>query len=145
MHGIFRSALMTVMFLPLLTHGVGARELLDSNDAIVNTGHTLFQAHCAACHGEDARGGGVDTGFETARVADLTALAKKNDGVMPLWALYDVISGTELLPAHGASRQMPIWGQALQHTPGLSADNAAAVVRGRIFAIMAYLSTVQER
>ncbi|MGR8918392.1 MAG: c-type cytochrome [Gammaproteobacteria bacterium] len=128
----------------LLTSVADARELLGSDDAIVNTGHTLFQNYCADCHGADARGGGVDTGFETARVKDLTRLAERNGGTLPFWELYEVISGSELLPAHGASRHMPIWGQALQETPALAGDNAQSVVRGRILAIMAYLATVQE-
>lgn len=138
-----RAALTAAFAIFLLSTAATARDLLDSDDAIVNTGHTLFHNHCASCHGEDARGGGVDTGFETTLARDLTKLAERNGGTLPFWSLYEVISGSELLPAHGTSRHMPIWGLAMQETPGIDGDNAQSIVRGRILAIMAYLATVQ--
>ncbi len=110
--------------------------------AIVNTGNTLFQRYCADCHGADARGGTADTMLETRRTPDLTQIAARNDGNFPFWGLYDIISGSELLPAHG--RTMPVWGQALGQSPGTDEANSASVARGRILAIMAWLATIQE-
>ena len=116
--------------------------LLESDDAIVNTGHVLYQKHCAVCHGGDAAGGAADALVATVKTADLTTLAKDNDGVFPFWELYEIISGSELLPAHGG-RTMPLWHAELARAPGVDEADAASVVRGRILAIMAYLSTVQ--
>jgi hypothetical protein len=45
---------------------------------------------------------------------DLTMLAKKNNGVFPTNAAYEIIYGLKTLPAHG-TRDVPIWGY--QFTP----------------------------
>ena len=43
---------------PRPAHGRRRRDELPTYDkAIVNTGYTLFQVHCASCHGADGRGG----------------------------------------------------------------------------------------
>ena len=39
---------------------------------------------------------------------------------------------------------MPTWSRALAETPGIDDENSAAVVRGRILAIIAWLASVQE-
>ena len=49
--------------------------------------------------------------------ADLTQLAKHNDGQFPFWTVYRVIDGREEVKAHG-SRAMPIWGLWFQVTEG---------------------------
>jgi mono/diheme cytochrome c family protein len=119
-----------------------ATELPRGDDAIVNTGHTLFAVHCAACHGDDASGGAATTSTMTRPTPDLTRLAARNGGRFPFWGLYDVISGAELLPAH-ADRTMPLWSQALVPPHADDAGEGAAIARGRILAIMAYLATRQ--
>ena len=43
----------------------------------------LFRAHCAACHGSDAKGGGPMAPALKAKVPDLTVLAKRNGGQFP--------------------------------------------------------------
>ena len=40
--------------------------------------------------------------------ADLTMLAKRNDGVFPIAAVNEIIDGRTLIAAHGNS-EMPIW------------------------------------
>jgi len=120
-----------------------ATELPQSDNALLNSGETLYQVHCASCHGADARGGAAVGASQTVGTADLTRIAARNDGEFPFWQVYGVISGAELLPAHGG-RIMPTWSRALAETPGIEAENSAAVVRGRILAIMAWLASVQE-
>lgn len=128
--------------LSLAMQSAGADALLNSNDAVVNSGHVLYQTHCAGCHGAHAAGGAALDIKATVKTPDLTQLAKNNGGSLPFMQLYEVISGTELLPAHGRG-PMPSWGAALSSAPGVNADDAVAIVRGRIFSILAYLSTVQ--
>ena len=51
-------------------------------------GPDLFRAHCAACHGFDAKGGGPMAAALKGKVPDLTVLAKNNKGmflvIMPI-------------------------------------------------------------
>lgn len=72
-------------------------------------GPDLFRAHCAACHGEDAKGGGPLASALKSKVPDLTVLAKNNGGQFPSARVRRTIMGDEVLSSHG-SREMPIWG-----------------------------------
>ena len=40
--------------------------------------------------------------------SDLTVLAKKNNGVFPVGAVYEMIDGRKSVSAH-STREMPIW------------------------------------
>ncbi len=127
----------------LIALPAAATELPQSDNALLNSGETLYQVHCASCHGEDAGGGAAVGASQTVGTADLTRLAARNDGAFPFWEVYGIISGAELLPAHGG-RIMPTWSRALAETPGIDDENSAAVVRGRILAIIAWLASVQD-
>jgi mono/diheme cytochrome c family protein len=72
-------------------------------------GPDLFRAHCAACHGSDAKGNGTMASALNAKVADLTVLAKNNGGQFPSARVRKTITGDDVLASHG-SREMPIWG-----------------------------------
>jgi len=72
-------------------------------------GPDLFRAHCAPCHGADAKGGGPVAPTLKSKPADLTAIAKNNGGKFPSARVLKIISGDEVLASHG-SREMPIWG-----------------------------------
>jgi mono/diheme cytochrome c family protein len=59
----------------------------------LDTGKTEFLSNCAPCHGPDAKGNGpVGVKIQT-KPADLTTIAKKNNGVFPLSAVYSTIDG----------------------------------------------------
>jgi hypothetical protein len=121
-----------------------------------DVGKFEYDTGCAACHGTDGKGGGPVRPGLTVAPADLTILAKKNNGVFPPGAVYDTIYGTKTIIAHG-TRDMPIWGY--RYAPGLnsalsprSSDRFAsptyepdAVVRTRILAVIDYLNRMQER
>lgn len=139
-HAVAR--LLSWALLSMAVHAVHGEALLGSDEAVVNSGHVLYQVHCASCHGTAADGGAALDIKATVKTPDLTQLAKKNGGQFPIWELYEVISGSELLPAHGRG-PMPSWGTALAKAPGVNEDDAVAIVRGRIFSILAYLATVQ--
>ena len=70
-------------------------------------GPELFRVHCAACHGEDAKGGGPMASTLKANVPDLTVLAKNHGGQFPTSSVRRMIAGDEILASHG-SREMPI-------------------------------------
>jgi mono/diheme cytochrome c family protein len=72
-------------------------------------GPDLFRAHCAACHGADATGGGPLAPSLKSKVPDLTVLAKNNGGQFPSARVSKTILGDDVLMSHG-SREMPVWG-----------------------------------
>jgi mono/diheme cytochrome c family protein len=72
-------------------------------------GPELFRAHCAPCHGEDAKGDGPMAAILKTSVPDLTVLAKNHGGQFPAEGVRRMIAGGEISASHG-SREMPIWG-----------------------------------
>lgn len=112
-------------------------------------GQQEYMNSCAQCHGPDGKGGGVMAGFLTETVPDLTVLQQNNGGVFPVTAVYGVIDGTTTSGVHG-SRDMPAWGQRYelradeQLGMDYTAADATALARGRILALIEYISTLQE-
>jgi mono/diheme cytochrome c family protein len=72
-------------------------------------GPDLFRAYCAPCHGEDGKGNGPVAAALNSKPADVTTIAQKNGGVFPAKRIRTIISGDEVILAHG-TREMPIWG-----------------------------------
>ena len=116
--------------------------LLVTDEDVVNTGHVVYQTHCAVCHGPAGRGDGPFAPLLRVRPADLSGLAARNGGEMPFWSVYETISGAELLPAHG-TREMPIWGEAFARESTRTAVDAGTYTRGRIFNLLAWLRVIQ--
>ena len=121
----------------------------------IDGGKSEFQSSCAPCHGVDAKGKGPFSAQLKVPPADLTVLARKNNGVLPLNAIYEIIDGRKVIEAHG-TREMPIWGrQYTQETLSvyLSPDalhndfafNPDDVVRTRILSLIDYLNRIQEK
>jgi hypothetical protein len=121
----------------------------------LDAGKLEFQSSCATCHGIDGKGKGPLS--EQLRVAptDLTVLAKKNNGVFPVNAVYETIYGIKRIVAHGPP-DMPIWGYryfARNTAPGskksdhyveLSTD-PDAIARTRMLAVVDYLNRIQQK
>lgn len=110
-------------------------------------GQQEFESKCASCHGVDARGGGWMTKYISHRPPSLTQLTQKHGGVFPSDYVYQVIDGRKEVKLHGP-RDMPIWGTAIsaeieRKNLGLRAASKA-VVRGRIDALVEYISQLQE-
>lgn len=116
--------------------------LLVTDEDVVNTGHIVYQSHCAVCHGPTGRGDGPFAPLLHATPADLSRLAARNGGELPFWRVYETISGSELLPAHG-TREMPIWGEALARESTTTALDPVTYTRGRIFNLLAWLRVIQ--
>jgi hypothetical protein len=121
-----------------------AIDLFVTDKVIVDSGRDLFKRHCVRCHGDNAMGGAVDTGKESVRTPDLTTLAKRNGGILPIWGVYEVVSGSKVLAEH-RSRTMPIWGEEFAKARGITKANKETIVRGRILALLAFLSTIQQK
>lgn len=112
-------------------------------------GKQEYDNNCAVCHGPAGKGDGSLRDLLRVSATDLTQLAKKNRGVLPVSRMHDVIRG-EAVPSHG-SRDMPIWGrtylvedaQRLREARG--SYDAEALVRARILMLIEYLDRLQVR
>lgn len=122
----------------------------------LDIGKSEFRSSCASCHGADARGKGPISDQLKMPPADLTMLAKNNNGAFPTNAVYEAIDGRKTIPAHG-TRDMPVWGERFNPIVGLphSVDpyywkmagpeqSPEVVVRKRILAVIDYLTRVQQ-
>lgn len=121
----------------------------------VDVGKAEFLSSCASCHGADAKGDGPVAAALKRRPADLTALAKNNNGVFPVQKIYRVIDGRDEIAGHG-SREMPIWGyrfvppsnKNLKVTEDFIVAppaSAEGIIYGRIMAVIDYLNRVQQK
>ena len=112
-------------------------------------GKTEYDTNCAVCHGPTGKGDGSLRDLLRVSATDLTQLARKNQGILPVARMYEVIDGKGV-PSHG-SREMPIWGrtymvedaQRLQEARGNY--DAEALVRGRILTLIEYINRLQAR
>jgi mono/diheme cytochrome c family protein len=111
-------------------------------------GKKEYAAHCAICHGIDGKGRGAYKELLKTAPADLTTLAKKNNGAFPTDQIAKAIDGREAIATHGP-REMPIWGTELSiRAPGTDSANSAdedAYAQSRILAIIDYLIVIQEK
>lgn len=105
------------------------------------TGDYLFRTYCAACHGTSARGDGPLAESMRRRPADLTAIAKRNNGVFPADEVFRMIDGRQPVKGHGGP-DMPVWGDVFSRS--VDAGDPA-IVQARIKALVAYLESLQPR
>jgi mono/diheme cytochrome c family protein len=107
----------------------------------VAAGQRSFRAHCASCHGEGGRGDGSLSEMLKVRPADLTRLARANDGRFPYDRIYRVIDGRDEVRGHGPG-SMPVWGLTfLLEAPASGPEESVAA---RIRDLLAFLRTIQE-
>jgi hypothetical protein len=100
---------------------------------------------CSGCHGLDGKGKGPISAELKVPPTDLTMLAKKNNGVFPFNAVYEVIDGRQEVIAHGP-RNMPVWGMRLATGQGRYDQlDPEAVARARILATIDYLNRIQQK
>ena len=122
----------------------------------IDLGEMEYLSSCAACHGVDGNGQGSLSAELKSQPADLTILAKKNDGVFPVNAIYEVIDGRKAIKAHG-TREMPIWGFRYTPSPNQALSSTASdqylnlsfdpelVARSRVLAVVDYLNRIQAK
>ena len=141
----------------LILAGLAAGFAAAAHAEDVDAGRVEFQSSCSSCHGADARGNGPMSSQLKTRPADLTVLARNNNGVFPTDSVYETIYGVKTVPAHG-TREMPIWGYQFipmanyPHTIDPSywkmfgpEPSSEVVVRARIFAVIDYLKQIQQK
>ena len=102
-------------------------------------GVDLFKEYCAVCHGNDAKGSGPAADALKKRPADLTQLARKNNGEFPELHVMNFIKGQDIVAAHG-SRDMPIWGSIFS-----SMSSNQDLVQVRTYALVKYLEELQAK
>lgn len=115
-------------------------------------GQYEYRSSCASCHGTGGKGDGPLAKALKRSPADLTKLSEANKGVFPFAHVYNVIDGRLEVLAHGP-RDMPVWGEIYQNPrmsgdpplPPLSKDQAEAIARSRILALIEYLATLQNK
>src|SRR5262245_30297662 len=104
----------------------------------VDESKTEYQSSCAACHGMDAKGNGPVSKELKTRPADLTVLAKNNNGVFPYDTVYQMIDGRNTTIRSHGTREMPIWGYRFGPPQAFRYKN-------RMLAVIDYLKHIQER
>lgn len=114
----------------------------------VDVGKREYTNSCAVCHGLSGKGDGPLAGMIETRIPDLTAMAKRNNGVFPLARVYETIDGSAVVKAHGP-RDMPVWGaryrtQAGEYYVDIDYD-PQAVIRARILAVAEYIHRLQAK
>ena len=104
-------------------------------------GAAEFLASCASCHGVGAKGDGKKAKDLDVAPADLTLLAKDNDGVYPFLEVYNIIDGRTEASGHG-DRLMPVWGDRYSTEIGGPFGGEAAV-HAQILELVSYIKTMQ--
>jgi len=111
----------------------------------VTTGKREYRRYCAQCHGPNAKGDGPVAAALIKKPADLTMLAKSNNGEFPEKKVVAFIDGSETVAAHG-SRAMPIWGLAFRKPSSThTAAHTTQEVNERITMLVDYLKSIQEK
>ncbi len=103
------------------------------------SGEEMFNTYCAVCHGKDGKGDGPAASEFKIPPANLTLLAKNNNGKFPASYVEEVIrTGPRDAKAHG-SRDMPVWGTLF------SRIGSEDTVKLRIHNLSDYIETLQAK
>lgn len=107
-------------------------------------GASLYQTHCAACHGIEATGNGPMAPILTLQPPNLRTLTARHDGVFPVVRVVTRIDGRDPLVAHGSP--MPVYGDFFEgDDTALKAETGQPIMTSRaIVDLVAYLEGVQE-
>jgi len=104
------------------------------------SGHEIYMARCASCHGEEGKGGPAETGKLTDARADLTALSRRNGGSFPAGRVRNILVGLVDVPAHHGPNPMPIWGGVFD----AKTNPARRHARDQLEILTAYLESIQQ-
>lgn len=104
------------------------------------SGKDMYVSYCAACHDKDGKGNGPATPALKVAPADLTVLARKNDGKYPVMKVSSVLTGQADLAAHG-NKEIRVWGRIFWRMSG----GHEAEVQQRITNINRYIESIQEK
>ena len=101
------------------------------------SGAATFNAYCTVCHGPSGKGDGPAAKAFVKPPADLTQIAKRNNGKFSPNAVKMHITGDTVVAAHG-TRDMPTWGPLFRSTEG----NLAEL---RLKNVIDYIESMQEK
>jgi len=113
-------------------------------------GKREYESKCAVCHGKSGKGNGPYTIVLVTKIADLTTLSKRNNGVFPFARVQEIIDGRQVVKAHGP-RDVPIWGtdylmEARESYSYIDVPyDPEAYVRTRILALTEYIHRLQAK
>ena len=107
-------------------------------------GEGIFRNFCAACHGADAQGDGPMSANLTVEPPDLTALAKSNGGVFPVFQVIRQIDGRDPMMSHGG--EMPVFGALFDFPDGsIKSETGQPIITAQPLAdVAAWLASVQD-
>lgn len=126
---------------------------------LVEKGRIEFMSKCAGCHGSNGKGNGPLSSKLKIKPADLTSLAKRNNGVFSPDAVAERIDGRREIEPHRNS-EMPIWGCRQGPPPGPQRKaykpkpidslldmpcDPEEVIQKRIWNIVEYLAQIQQK
>jgi len=103
------------------------------------SGKQMFGDYCAPCHGVSGKGDGPAAPALKTAPADLTQLAKKNNGKFPMDHVMTVLRQGSPSASHGNS-DMPIWGplfKSLNPSDPIIADQRVRNLAGYIESLQA--------
>jgi mono/diheme cytochrome c family protein len=135
---------------------IGTNASVQAQD--LDQGQTEFLSKCAECHGADGKGAGPMSSKPKSKPADLTTLARRNNGVFSPDAIAATVDGRSAI-GHRAV-DMPIWGCRQGPPPGPQSKayepkpidslldmpcDPEEVIRKRILEIVDYLGRIQEK
>lgn len=115
----------------------------------VTLGEREYLDSCAVCHGADGKGDGVLAGYLNTAVPDLTRLQTANGGVFPVRHVFEVISNSVEVGAHGTT-DMPAWGTRYKYRADRALGEFAsladrdAFAQARILALVEHIASLQE-
>jgi len=103
------------------------------------TGAAVFQTYCATCHGSSGRGDGPLASSMRRKPADLSEIAKRNNGDFSSERVFRTIDGTWPVRGHGGP-DMPVWGDAFARS---REGGDAASVKARIDSLVDFVRSLQ--
>ncbi|WP_415401574.1 c-type cytochrome [Tateyamaria sp. SN3-11] len=131
-----KSPLIPLIACLLLPAAVSAQE--------ADVGAELYRAHCATCHGIEARGNGPMAPALLLRPPNLRELARRNDGTFPTTRVVMRIDGRDPLVSHGSP--MPVYGDFFDgDDTATKAETGQPIMTSRpIVDLLAFLENIQE-
>lgn len=101
-------------------------------------GSASFDLYCATCHGRSGRGDGPTAKSLRTAPADLTVLARRNNGTFPTGRVTASIVDSSRTAAHG-TQDMPIWGPLFR-----SLDGGDEREGTRLRNLLTFLASIQQ-
>jgi len=107
------------------------------------SGEEMYKSYCAACHGKDGKGDGPAASALKTPPANLSLLAKNNNGQFPADHVVSVLKFGSAAPAHG-TKDMPTWGPLFGSLDGKT-GGGDALVQLRIRNLTEYIKSLQAK